>query len=102
MKKLIEKIKASLKENPDLANPPKGSYQDGYRSATINILALIEAENLPISDVGHTCVSEYEVSKREILQSLKMSHDNLTNRKYKNATMGIGIMIRMLEREMGI
>lgn len=52
--------------------------------------------------VGHTCVPEYKVSKREILQNLKMAHDNLTNRKYKNATMGIGIMIKMLEREMGV
>lgn len=58
--------------------------------------------NTSLGVVGHTCVPEYEVSKREILQSLKMAHDNLNNRKYKNATMGIGIMIRMLEREMGI
>lgn len=55
-----------------------------------------------IGVVGHTCVPGYEVSKREILQNLKMAHENLTNRKYKNATMGIGIMIKMLEREMGV
>lgn len=43
-----------------------------------------------------------EISKRDILQSLKMAHDNLTNRKYKNARMCIGVMIRMLEREISV
>ena len=45
MKKLIEKIEAPLKENPNLDNPAPHSYYHGYRSALINIIAIIKAEN---------------------------------------------------------
>lgn len=58
--------------------------------------------NVCLSVDGRTCVPEYEVSKREILRNLRMAHEDLTKRKYKSAKISIGIMIRMLEREMGI
>ena len=38
----LEKIKAPLLENPNLATQFRSFYYDGYRSATINIIQILE------------------------------------------------------------
>ena len=55
---------------------------------------------LRVGGVGESALPKYVTDKREILLSLKMAHENLVNRKYKNARVGIGIMISTLEREL--